>query len=362
MSLEQDIRLSLSSLKPAVKHHLLEQFGSAEAIFLASEEQLKSRAELTDKAIARLLDPRWAIKAEEELDFIDRYSIRTLAIGAEEFPHRVAATPDSPTMLFAKGDIDFNQSDKWIAIIGTRKATDEGYDNCIRAVEEIAERYPSAVIVSGLAYGIDITAHRAALRVGLKTVAVVAHGLDRIYPTTHRQWAKQMIAKGGAIVTEFVSGTESLRPYFIQRNRIIAALCDATIVIESAERGGSLVTADIADSYDREVFACPGRLSDKNYTGCNRLIKNSKASLYQDVSDLAYIMDWPREKERPHFNLSLTTIERKIYEQMTDEPITAEELAYKSDQPIYIVLSNLSAMEINGIIKSVKARMYIKLR
>ncbi len=362
MGIIDDIRLSLSGLKPADRIYLLEKYGSSEAIFAASEEDLRQRAELKEKTIAKLLNPMHGVKANGEMEFLNRYSIRTLSYGEEGFPNRVAATPDSPTLLFAKGDIEFNDDSKWISIVGTRKASERGYYNCNKIVEQIAEEFPSAVIVSGLAYGIDITAHRAALKHGLRSVGVVAHGLDMLYPATHRDSAKQMIESGGAVITEFISGTTIQRPYFVQRNRIIAALSDLTIVVESAGKGGSLITADIADSYDREVFACPGALEDKNYEGCNRLIKNNKASLYQDISDIKYIMDWKSEREERLFPLSLTSHERKVYTSMGDEAITAEEISEIIDEPIYMVLSSLSTMEVNGIIKSVKARMYIKLK
>ncbi len=362
MALIDDIRLSLVGLRHSDKIYLLEHFGSAEAIFAASDEVLCTQAELNEKALAKLHEPSCLERAQNELQFIERYKIRTLAYDSSQFPYRVASTPDSPSMLFVKGDIDFTDSGKWIAVVGTRKVSDEGKINTRTLIEDIAREFPSAVIVSGLAFGVDIAAHRAALDCGLRCVAVVAHGLDTLYPSVHRQWAKEIIEKGGAIVTEFCSGTPSLPPYFVQRNRIIASLSDAVFVVESAGKGGSMTTADIANSYDRELFAFAGRNSDKNYVGCNRLIKNHKASLYQDISDLKYIMGWESENANFDLTLSLNSLESKIYRAMGNEPISAEQIVELVDEPIYKVFSALSAMEVNEIIKSVKARMYIKLK
>ncbi len=237
----------------------------------------------------------WAIKqkttmerVEKELDFIQKHEITPLFFLDKDYPRRLKQCVDGPLMLFYKGSCDLNAK-RILAVVGTRRPSDHGKAACIRFIEDLAD--PGLVIVSGLAYGIDSVAHRAALDNEMESVAVLAHGLDIIYPAQNREIAGRMLGQGG-LLTEFFSNTNPDRENFPKRNRIVAGMSDAVLVIESAEKGGALITADIANSYDRDVFAVPGRLTDEVSVGCNYLIKSNKAALVQSAEDIKYLMGW----------------------------------------------------------------------
>lgn len=277
---------------------LLSHFGSAKAVFEANRLDLAELAAVHRDMLAPLLSKETFAAAEKELKFIERQKIQAFAFGQAGYPKRLLSFDDAPFLLFYQGEAAALQALRTVAVIGTRRPTDYGLQHCERLIEEIAPFSP--MIVSGLAFGLDICAHRKSLQIGLPTVAVVAHGLDRIYPHEHRKTAEQMQAQGG-ILTEFLSGTRPNRENFPMRNRIIAALSDALIVAESAEKGGSIITAELANNYKKDVFAVPGRLGDAYSAGCNWLISQHKATLLQDGQQLGELLRWtgkPRQKPK----------------------------------------------------------------
>lgn len=229
-------------------------------------------------------------RAETELEFITQKNIKALCISDNDYPVRLLECNDAPLVLFTLGSADLNAK-HIISIVGTRHATQYGRELCQSIVSGIQKGCPDTLIVSGLAYGIDINAHRAALSSGLPTVGVLAHGLDRIYPAAHRQTAVEMVNHGG-LLTEYISGTTPERLNFVRRNRIVAGISDATLVIESAQKGGSLITAELAQAYNRDVFAVPGRIFDEYSSGCNQLIFEQKATLIQSADDVLTALRW----------------------------------------------------------------------
>ncbi|MFI3268462.1 MAG: DNA-processing protein DprA [Rikenellaceae bacterium] len=363
-----DVALNLAVGAPDVVSHLINVFGSAENVIKASNDELLSRAELKDKIILRLSDRKSILeRAELELEFCEKYKINILTRLDDKYPSNLEICHDAPHVLYSKGNIDFNSStEKWIAVVGTRKNSSVGQHYCEKIVYEIAERHPDAVIVSGLAYGIDALAHRAALKYGLKTIAFVAHGLDMIYPAPHRALAKEIIDSGGAIVTEYPKDTKPLPPNFLARNRLIAGTSTATIIVETPYKGGAISTANMADSYSREIFAMVGRSTDESFVGCNKLIKSNKANMLEDIKDLEYVMGWEKTKAQtasPQVKLSLTEEEQTVYDCFSfGEEITVDEIVEKTSFSASECLPILTALELNDIIQQVKGMLYIKLK
>ncbi|MDR1499937.1 MAG: DNA-processing protein DprA [Tannerellaceae bacterium] len=269
---------------------LLKHIGSAMDVFHAATSTLSAIRGINDRIIAEIRRPDVLRRAEKEVYFVEKNRIDCLFIHDNGYPVRMAKDDNMPLLLYLKGNCELN-SRRMVGIVGTRKPTGYGLSMTESIVDGIAAMSPGAVIVSGLAYGIDIAAHRNAIRQHLSTVAVLAHGLDRIYPYPHRSTAIEMLQEGG-LVTEYPSGTAPERHHFVQRNRIIAGLTDGTIVVESPEKGGSLITADIANYLGRDVFAVPGRATDICSQGCNRLISSNKAGLITSADDLLYGMNW----------------------------------------------------------------------
>ena len=240
-----------------------------------------------------------AESAESEAAFVERSGIRVLTRGAGSMPPRLDGVPDAPKALFMLGECDL-AAPHAIAIVGTRRATAAGVEFCRRFVSRMAELCPGTLIVSGLAYGIDVAAHRAALEAGLPTAAVMAHGLDTVYPADHRDMARRIVESGtGALVTEYLSGTRAHRGNFLARNRIVAALGAAVVVVESAHHGGALYTAGLAAQYGRSVFAVPGRWCDKASEGCNNLIAAGQAQLLTSAEQFVELMHWETAAEAP---------------------------------------------------------------
>lgn len=367
MSIE-DIALSMLNLKPDVCSHLIEVFGSVESIFTASKEDLASKAELNNRIILKLCDKTLLERAKEELMFCERYGIRILNRMEEEYSDNLRDCFDAPHNIYVKGGVDFNHNhSRWIAVVGTRKNSTTGYSYCKKIIEDIAEKYPDTVIVSGLAYGIDAIAHQTAIDCGLKTVAFVAHGLDTIYPSLHRDLAKRIIEHGGAIATEYPRNTAALPANFLQRNRLVAGVSVATIVVESPLRGGAMATANITDSYSRELFAMPGRSTDASFSGCNNLIKSSKANMLENIADFNYIMGWNSQCTQTsavvNEKLSLTDDELAVYNCFygSDE-ISQDEIIEQTGFHASKCMTLLTTMELNDIIKQVKGKLYIKMR
>ena len=284
--------------------HLIDAFGSAEAVLNAEPDLLLQAGAVGQMVLDGRQNTQLFDDARRELDFIEAHNIQPLVYGQEGYPKRLLSCPDAPTVLFKLGDIDL-ETKHVVSIVGTRQCTQYGRDIVHRFVQELHEALPDVIIVSGLALGIDVESHKAALENGIPTLGVVAHGLDRIYPNNHRGVAKQMIQQGGGLLTEYATSAPFERGNFLARNRIIAGLADAILVAESKEKGGSLVTASIALDYGRDVFAFPGRISDDRSNGCNRLIRLNRAGLITSAEDLLYAMNWQTAQQPPAIQQTL---------------------------------------------------------
>lgn len=297
---------------------------------------------------------------EKELDFIKSNNIRVQFYDQSDYPDRLKYCIDGPVVLFSKGTIKL-QNKKLLSIVGTRKVTSYGTRFCEELIEAITPFDP--VIISGFAYGTDITAHRAALNNNLQTVACLAHGLNQIYPKVHQKY-KEAVLENGGFFTDFWSSDTFDRKNFLGRNRIIAGLSEATIVIESAEKGGSLVTAEIANSYDREVFAVPGRAGDPFSIGCNTLIKTQKAHMLTSAADLIYMLGWQIEaKEQKTIQkqlfVTLEPPEQKVYDYLTKEgKQLLDQIALNCNIPTFKVASLLLNMELKGLIRPLPGKMF----
>ncbi len=269
---------------------LLQTIGDAAAVFSEKKQTLERIPGIGAVLAAEIKRPEVLRKAEQELAFIEKNNLSCYFIADPDYPFRLRECADAPVLFYFKGHADLDAR-HILSIVGTRHATEYGRELTEALLYDLSVDFPDLLIVSGLAYGIDICAHRNALRNGLPTVAVLAHGLDRIYPSVHRETAVEMLQHGG-LLSDFPSGTQPDKPHFIRRNRIVAGLADATIVMESAEKGGSLITADLAFSYGREVFAFPGRVKDVHSAGCHRLIRENKAALITSAADLVALLGW----------------------------------------------------------------------
>ena len=267
---------------------LITHCGSAEAVFREPRQHLKKIPRIGELLAQTVGNSDILLRAEKEVTFVDRYNISTLYFQDAGYPYRLKHCIDGPVLLFYKGTAEVNPLHA-IGIVGTRSATNYGKTVTHEIVAGLVPQ--QVLIVSGLAFGIDSCAHRAALDVGLGTIGVLGHGLDTVYPWLHRSLAEKMVS-GGGLMTEFLSGTRPDRSNFPRRNRIIAGLCDAIVVVEAGRKGGALITADIANSYNRDVFAVPGRVKDPYSFGTNYLIRTNRAALIQNAEDIEYLMGW----------------------------------------------------------------------
>ena len=342
--------------------NLLEAMGSAAGIFYAGRKELTERTCL-NKRLAGLLDaPGIFERAEREYRFACENSIRCIGINEEAYPARLRECDDAPLVLFYKGNTDLNQP-KVISIVGTRRITEYGVRTCRTFFRDLREYLPDLLVISGLAYGVDIHAHRNALANGMPTIGVLAHGLDRIYPAAHRNTAVEMLGNGG-LLTEYKSGIFPDRPNFVRRNRIVAGMSDATVVIESAAKGGALITAEIAQTYNRDCFAFPGRTTDEYSQGCNNLIRDNKAALVRNAGDFIRAMRWDQSvmKEKP--------VQRMLFQELTEEEtrivtILQNEgnqqinaLVVQSDIPVSRMNALLFELEMKGVVRGLAGGMY----
>ncbi|MFP4023938.1 MAG: DNA-processing protein DprA [Thiohalospira sp.] len=356
------------SLIPKVGHvtakKLVAYVGDYEGIFKESEKNLLKIPDIGKTLANNIINSNVLPLAEKEIEFIEKNKIRVIFYLDKDYPERLKYCNDAPVLLYAIGDIPMNNR-KVLSVVGTRNATDEGVIFCEKLITALAERGHDPVIVSGLAYGIDATAHKSALENNLPTVAVLGHGLDIIYPASHKSLSKQIISNG-MLVTDFPSKSKRDKNNFVKRNRIIAGLSDATIVIESGEKGGALVTADIANSYNRDVFAVPGRVTDPYSKGCNQLIKTNKAALLEKVEDIEYLLGWEPESEnnqkaiQRNLFVNLTDDEKKIIEILkstTSEP-PIDTICVKAQMPTNKVSPLLLELEFKGVLKTLPGKRY----
>ncbi len=337
---------------------LLRNLGSAENIFKEKKSNLLKIDGIGMLTLKELNNVSYMDEAEAELKFIEKEGIEVFYFQEKGYPDRLKQCIDAPILLFQKGNIDL-QRKKVISIVGARKVTTHGIAFCEKLVEDLAVLNP--VIVSGFAYGVDITAHKAAIKNGLQTIGCLAHGLDRIYPAVHAKYREQVEENGG-FMTDFWNGAKFLPQNFLSRNRIIAGLSEATIVIESAEKGGSLVTADIANSYDREVFAVPGRPTDSQSKGCNNLLKQQKAQVLTSAADLIYMLNWDLEKKKPQQQSLFTELppdESKLFETLQKTgKCEMDFLAIESDLPTFRVASLLLNLELKGLVRPLPGKQF----
>ena len=300
-------------------------------------------------------------KAKRELDFIYNNHIRVAYFLDDDYPARLLQASDAPILLYSIGECNLNAS-RIVSVVGTRHATDYGRRFCNTLMSDLAQVLPDVVIVSGLAFGIDIAAHRASLKYGLRTVGVQARGLNKIYPSQHRNDAAAIVKQGGAIVSDYTSQDDVHKGNFVARNRIIAALSDCTVVVESANKGGALITANIAASYNRDVLAVPGRITDEYSKGCNRLIMNNQAAVITSADDLLKAMNWqsvaPKQVELELFP-KLSAEEQIIVDtirNMGDAHINS--ITQQLGMPVYKVMSALVELECRGIVASLPGCRY----
>lgn len=293
-------------------YHLIKNMGSATAVF-EQRKTLKALVPgLSGKVIQALAQPDIFSRAEKELDFCEKNHIHCLTFHDQDYPSRLRECADAPLALFFRGNANLNAL-HIVSVVGTRQATPYGQDLCLRLIDDLHQLCPDVLVVSGLAYGIDIHAHRAALQHQLKTVGVLAHGLDRIYPAEHRKTAVHMLEQGG-LLTEFMSRTTPDRQNFIRRNRIVAGMSDATIVVESAAKGGALITAELANEYHRDCFAFPGRCTDPYSAGCNLLIRNNQATLVTSAEDIVKAMNWTQKP-----TIERGAVQRQLFPELSEE-------------------------------------------
>ena len=310
---------------------------------------------LTNKIIgANVLE-----KAQEEMNFMEKEGVKTIFYLDDKYPIKLKNCPDSPVLLYYKGDFEFNNR-KIISIVGTRQATHYGKEFIAQFIKDMVPYDP--IIVSGLAYGIDVTAHKEAMKNNLCTVGVVAHGLDLIYPAMHRNIAKEMQDNGG-VMSEYIHGTPADRERFPMRNRIVAGLADAVIVVESAKTGGSMITADLANGYSRDVFAVPGRTNDTYSQGCNHLIQTHRAHLLNDGQELIELLGWTNESPKQvqsQLFVSLTPEEEKIVGVLKNHgEVTIDEVCLSSAMTMSKVSSTLLNLEFNGVVLSRPGKKYL---
>ena len=342
---------------------LIAYLGSIEAIFTTNMNTLRSIPGINQKALAVLDERDTALEeAKKELDFITKNDIKATFYTDKDYPLRLKECNDAPVLLYHKTSTDLNPA-KAISIVGTRRSTTYGKEMTQRIISEIAQYYPNVAIISGLAYGIDAIAHRCALKYNLPTIGVLAHGLDNIYPKAHYGIAEKMMGNGG-LLTEFPSSTRPIPENFVKRNRIVAGFSDACIVVESAKKGGSLITAAIADSYNRDVFAVPGNSTAPQSEGCNHLIKTQKASMIESLEDLEYLLNWSREENKKRSQQTSLLIAMTDEEQMVFDYLEKEGKSHINSISIVckIPMSKLNPIMINlefsGLLKCYPGNMY----
>lgn len=346
---------------------LYKAVGSAQMLFEHRNEIGDIIKDASPRLMEALKDWDEAMRrAEAELRFMEEHRIRALTLNDDDYPQRLTECPDAPIIIYYTGNADLNQ-EKIVSIVGTRHATPYGQDLIHRFVSELRGLCPQVLIVSGLAYGVDICAHREALANGYPTVGVLAHGLDQIYPYRHRDTAAQMLNHGG-LLTEFMSQTNADKPNFVRRNRIVAGMADAVILVESAAKGGGLITAEIAQSYARSVFAFPGNVGQPYSEGCNNLIRDNGAGLISNAQDFVKAMGWWEETHRQQ--AFADGIERNLFPDLTAEEqqvvsllqqtndLQLNIITVKTGIPIGRLTVLLFQLEMKGVVKPLAGGMY----
>ena len=341
---------------------ILARTGSAEAVFSFPRKKLMDIPGVGEMLADRICSKGILDQAKRELEFIGKREIMCLFYGEDNYPEGLLECYDAPMMLYMQGQVKLN-GNRMISIVGTRRPGPYGLDMCRCLVRDLASINQDLVIVSGLAYGIDHCAHKSAMENGLDTVAVLGHGLRFMYPAMHRRVAKE-ITRQGALMTDFVSDQKPEKNNFIRRNRIIAGLSNAIIVVQSGHKGGALITADIANSYHRDVFAFPGRADDPVSAGCNQLIKTHKAALIEGAADVAYLLGWDidstvaSQKQGKLFE-ELSDKEKQIMEILgTENQMSMEKISLRSSIPLSRMSGILLNLELAGLIRCLPGDIY----
>ncbi|MHA4896309.1 DNA-processing protein DprA [Pedobacter sp. PWIIR3] len=362
MSIIHKVALTLiNSVGHVTAKNLLGHFGSAEEVFKANRKQLLEVPGIGEVTATEILNSDALRLAEEQLNFSSKHDIAVLFFGENNYPRRLMECADAPILLYYKGNADLNHH-RIVSVVGTRKATSYGRYLCQQLAEVLSAH--DVLIISGLAYGIDIAAHKESLNFNIPTAGVLAHGLDRIYPQLHQNVAKKMVLNGG-LITEFPLSTNPDRENFPKRNRIIAGLADATIVVEATLKGGALITADIANSYNRDVYAFPGRTTDEFSEGCNFLIKTNRAALINHAKDLVYYLGWDTTDHKGNTStaqiqlpIGLSEEEHHIIDLLKLSSARIDELAIKTAMPQSKLAMHLLNLEMQGILVSLPGKVY----
>lgn len=358
------IAISLvKGIGPINAKKLIAEMGSAEAVFNESSQNLEAIEGLPKQSIDSINNKEVLLRAEKELGFLEKHGYLAHSFLDKSYPSRLRHCDDGPIVLFQKGTTNLNPN-KSIAIVGTRSMTDYG-DTFTKSIVRSLKAF-NATIISGLAYGVDAAAHKASVEEDLPTIAVMAHGLDKVYPSLNHKLSEKILESGGSLLTEFLSQSKPDRENFPKRNRIIAGMSDAVLVIEAAKKGGALITAELANSYNRDVFALPGRYDDPFSEGCNALIKSNKAALFTSVKDIKYIMAW-EESETPNAQtklfVDLNNDEQKIYDLLlaNSKGLELALICAKASKSISHVLQVLMMLEVKGLIKCLPGKIYKKI-
>jgi len=347
--LQYQIALTMArDIGPITASKLIEKLGSARAVLEQDPKSLQRIKGIGPRLSQSINAPYLLEQAERELEFLTKHKIDALYYQDPAYPYRLKQCVDAPILLYAKGEQGLH-AERSLSVVGTRKATSYGRNLCRGIIKELSKLKPGPTIVSGLAYGIDVIAHRAALEFGLPTVAVLGHGMRTIYPSSHRDTARKIIGQG-ALVSDFHSGMGPERNNFLRRNRIIAGLSEGTLVVESAETGGSLITANMTFSYGRPVMAAPGRVGDQRSGGCNRLINRDIASITESAEDIIRCLNWdlPTVPEKDtSLIVDLTSQERSLLLSIQNHPgLTPDMISQFTKTPVHTILAMLLEMEL----------------
>ena len=346
----------------ATAKKLIAALGDEESIFKTKKHLLERIPGIGKTLSVQIMESGILNKAEREIEFMLKNGITAHFYTDKTYPFRLRECYDSPIILYQKGKTDLNRQ-KYLGIVGTRKMTRYGKAHCENIVSELARKYPDLAVVSGLAYGVDICAHKKSLEMNLQTIGVVGHGLDQLYPAAHKQTAEKML-KQGSLVSEYTSGTALDRNNFVARNRIIAGMCDVVLVVESGKRGGALITAEFADSYNRDVCAIPGRVNDVYSAGCNNLIKRNKANMIECGEDIELLMNWENQsnKKLPVQTFLFSELppeEQFIIELLQKEgQMHIDHIAYKLQMPVNKISGLLLELEFKGSIRCMPGGIY----
>lgn len=350
---------------PKLVRRLVSYAGGVEAVFHEKKRYLEKIPGVGEIKASLFNTDNLMEEADEEIRYIQKEDIHPLFYLDSDYPARLKECEDAPIMLYVKGEIDFNTS-KVISIVGTRNASEYGKSTTEEIIAYLASQYSDLLVVSGLAYGIDIAAHKAALKNNLKTAAALGHGLEFLYPSLHTGYAKKIVNQG-ALITEFQSKRKPDPGNFVSRNRIIAGISDATVVIESGLKGGALITADMANSYNREVFAVPGRSIDAHSTGCNNLIKMNKAALVESGIDIEQAMGWYTGKNKSRsvqksLFMQMSPVEEKIIQCLNEKgDASLDEISISLALPVSQISASLLNLEFNGYVKTLPGKYYRKI-